>query len=253
MTDPRARVLHHVRRYPKWYGVAALWVLGMLVLPVVELDPLQIFSSPSPATEVAAPPASGAPGTPAGSATPGGSGVAPGSAAPASPATGPPAHGTPPRPVAVPPESIPPELIDELFNLFPPPAALPEIPAELQAIVRAAAPLATHGCTGLGLASLVVAVVAPSAEGIPLERILPYLAPVTSACANFPIPETHTVCAADAPFVLDLGGLATSPPILGLGIDQLTAVEDIIALSFGDSIPRISDAAREALDCRLVR
>jgi hypothetical protein len=225
----------------------------MLVLPVVALDPLQIFSSPSPATQVASPPASGAPGAPAGSGAPGAPGVAPGTATPITPPPAPPATGTPPRPVAVPPESIPPELIDELFNLFPPPAALPQIPAELQPIVRAAAPLATHGCTGLGLASLVVAVVAPSAEGVPLERILPYLAPVTSACANFPIPETHTVCAADAPLVLDLGGLATSPPILGLGIDQLTAIEDIIALSFGDAFPRISDTAREALDCTLVR
>lgn len=252
MADARTRLLRHIRRYPRWYGVAAVWLVGILVLPVVELDPLQVFSTPEPGSQETAPADPAALDlAPFGAAPRGGVG-GPGPAVVPSD-DGPPATGTEAPPEAVPPESIPPELIDQLFDLFPPPPALPDIPPELQPVVRAVSPIAKYGCTGLGLASLVVAVVAPSLEGIPLERILPYLVPVTSACAYFPIPETHTVCAADEGLIIDLGGVATTPPVLGLGIDQLTAVEDLIAQSFGASFPRLSDTAREALDCRLVR
>jgi len=252
MTDARGRLLRHIRRYPRWYGAGALWLLGILVLPVVKLDPLQIFSAPDPQSEVAAPAATDVRTTPPVGGVLRGAPFATGGVSAPSEAT-PPVPGIAPPPVAVPPESIAPELLDQLFDLFPPPPALPDVPIELQPIVRAVTPLATQGCTGLGLASLVIAVVAPSAEGVPLERILPYLVPVTSACANFPIPKTHTVCAADEPLIIDLGGVTATPPILGLGIDQLTAIEDIIALSFGDSLPRFSDTAREQLDCKLVR
>ena len=60
------------------------------------------------------------------------------------------------------------------------------------------------------------------------------------------------MCAADEPFVIDLGGLTKTPPILGLGIDQLTAMEDLIIEQFGPGFPRVSDVAREQFDCHLV-
>jgi hypothetical protein len=246
--DPRAHAVQHLRRYPRWYAAAAVWLIAMVALPVVELDPLQIFHSPAPSVPAA-------PGTPAASVeTPSGSGpdadVAPTSDAPGTVGDGP---LTPTSLLeTVPPEEVPPELIDELFDMFPPPQALPDVPENLQPVVRAVAPLATQGCTGLGLAGLVVAVVAPSAEGVPLERILPYLAPATGACANFPIPETHTVCEADKPLIFDLGGVTKTPPILGLGIDQLAAIEAIINTATGGGFLNLSETARDLLGCEVV-
>jgi hypothetical protein len=62
----------------------------------------------------------------------------------------------------------------------------------------------------------------------------------------------HTVCAADEPFVIDLAGLTKSPPIIGLGIDQLDAIESQLASTFGQSIPRLAPSLREQFDCKLV-
>ncbi len=237
-------MLHHVRRYPRWYAVGVLWLIGMIALPVIESAPRRIFGGEtpvvqeeSPLTLAPTPPIGGIPVAPFLALT----------------LTAPPvAPGETPLPESPPPEFIEPAFIDTLFDLIPPPQSLPELPPEIQRIIRAAGPIATQGCTGLGLAALVVAVVAPSAEGVPIERILPYLAPVTSVCAYFPIPKLHTVCAADEPLIIDLGGLTKTPPILGLGIDQLTAIEDIVAEMYGDGFPRVSDLAREQLDCHLV-
>ncbi len=93
---------------------------------------------------------------------------------------------------------------------------------------------------------------APSVEDVPLERLLPCLSPVFTACANFPIPTTHTECEIDKPFIIDFGGLAESPPIIGVGIDVIDAFENELATTYGVAIPRIAPALREALDCEIV-
>jgi hypothetical protein len=129
---------------------------------------------------------------------------------------------------------------------------VPALPPELAALANAIAPVATYGCSGLGLASVVVAVVAQSAQGVPVERVLPYLAPVVTACAAFPIPPVRTVCEADKPFIVDLGGLASGPPILGLGIDQIDAVETLLSATFGQSLPRVAPQLRAQLGCKQV-
>lgn len=245
MPNPRARAVHHLSRYPKLYAAAAVWAIAMIALPVITSRASTIFRPDAPLvageTPIAATP------TP-----PGLSSFAPlvNLVLGKPPATTPPT--TPELPEAKPPELVEPTFFDNVFNLVPPPPALPELPPEVLAVIRSVTPIASRGCTGLGLASLVVAVVAPSLDGVPIERILPYLAPVTSACAYFPIPKLHTVCAADEPFVIDVGGLTKTPPVLGLGVDQLTAFEDLVIEQFGMAFPRISDVAREQLDCKLV-
>lgn len=245
MSDARARAQRHLGRYPKLYTAAVVWIIAMIALPVITSRANTIFRPDDNLVAQELP-----------TETPGPvpSGVT--SLAPIinlvlgnPPTTAPP---TEQLPDGKPPEFVEPTFIDNVFNLIPPPPALPDLPPEMLAVIRAVSPLASKGCTGLGLASLVVAVVAPSLEGIPIERILPYLAPVTSACAYFPIPKQHTVCKADEPFVQDIGGLTKTPPILGLGIDQLTAFEDLVIEQFGMQFPRISDTARATLDCKLV-
>jgi hypothetical protein len=146
---------------------------------------------------------------------------------------------------------VPEELLDVIFDFLPVPV-IPPLPPELATLAAAIAPIATTGCSALGLASIIIAVVAQSAEGVPIGRLLPYLAPVSSACASFPIPEVHTVCAFDEPFVIDVGGLTSTPPILGLGIDQVAAIEDALATSFGIDVPRLAPTLREQLDCEVV-
>lgn len=245
MSSARQRAQHHVSRYPKLYAAAVIWIVAMVALPVITSRANTIFRPDQNLVAEELP--LDTPGT-----LP--SGVS--SFAPiinlvlgVPPTTAPP---TVQLPEAKPPELVEPTFIDNVFNLVPPPPALPDLPPEMLAMIRAVSPIASKGCTGLGLASLVVAVVAPSLEGVPIERILPYLAPVTSACAYFPIPKQHTVCKADEPFVQDIGGLTKTPPILGLGIDQLTAFEDLVIEQFGMQFPRISDTARDTLDCKLV-
>lgn len=249
-TQPIRRVAHHLRRYPRWYAVAAIWLVGMIALPVIKSDAArETFNADAPAQrqpqqQEQGPPLGLAPLPP----------LAGFSLAPTlGPTTTQPARvGETPLPEPEPLDLIGADFFDTIFDLIPSPPALPPLPPQLEAVIRAAAPIAAQGCTGLGLAALVIAVVAPSVEGVPIERILPYLAPVTSACAFFPIPKLHTVCAADEPLIIDVGGLTKTPPILGLGIDQLTAIEDVIASYYGDGFPRLSDTARETLDCKLV-
>jgi hypothetical protein len=245
-------VTEHVRRYPWWYGVAAIWLAAIIALPIVELDPLEAFARDDVPTTSA--PGSedlvdGIPGGPFGS---GGSlgegdraGGSSGTAAPDA-ADG---TGAPDDPVGL--ELVPPELLDLIFDAIPT-FQFPPLPAELATLARAMAPIAAYGCSGLGLASIVIAVVAQTIEGVPLERVLPYLAPVSAACATFPIPEARTVCTVDEPFVVDIGGLTNSPPILGLGIDQLDVIESTIAATFGQEIPRLAPQLRAQLGCTFV-
>jgi hypothetical protein len=242
----------HLRRYPLWYALGAVWLVGILALPIVKGTALADVL---------------------GGGDDGGSGV---SAGPGT--TTPPAIGDDGLPVLIDPGSVdlsdrtgtttldtvakdddkgdaldivPPEVLDAIFDALPP-LVFPAVPRELEPLTNALAPLAATGCSGLGLAGVVVAVAAQTAEGVPLERLLPYLAPASTACAAFPLAPVHTVCEADKPFVTDLGGLTTSPPILGLGIDQIRAFETLMANQFGTAIPSIADQLAQQLDCHLV-
>jgi hypothetical protein len=250
--NPRS-VFGHVRRYPRWYGVAVIWAVAMVALPVVELDPLNAFSGSRDAATVDAGDTAAEDGTalpPITSGTvPSGGIVSPVDTSGDTTSTTEPGATTTTLPTEL--ELVPEELLDAIFDLLPPPV-IPPLPPELAKLAAAIAPIATTGCSGLGLASVIVAVVAQSAEGVPVGRLLPYLAPVSSACASFPIPKVHTVCAADEPLILDLAGLTSSPPIIGLGIDQLDAIESQLATTFGQSVPRLAPSLREQFDCELV-
>ena len=48
-------LLAHVRRYPRWYAIALLWLVGMIALPIVQADPLDVFR-PDGATPAASAP-----------------------------------------------------------------------------------------------------------------------------------------------------------------------------------------------------
>lgn len=253
-----SQLIQHLRRYPRWYAVGATWLAMMVVLPTVGADVVRSFAAPAAQQQpapVEAPTTDSVPVSLESGATSPSPVAAPASPAPPSPASEPtagdePSESTPPE--IVPPEELPPNFFDPVFDAIP---GLPAVntPPELMPVFRAVAPIAGYGCTATGLASLVLAVVAPSVEQVPVERLLPYLAPVTSACANFPLPEARTVCALDEPFVADLGGLATSPPVIGLGIDSIQAFETELIETYGIPIPRISDSLREQLDCELIR
>ena len=204
----------HVRRYPWWYGVAAIWLVGISPCRSCELDPLEAFARRrSAATAAGTPRPTDRPPRP----DPGG-GSAPAAAA------GRTARGTERRrprrtPMAADDATAPgrarararPRSSTSIFDAIPP-FEFPPLPDELATARRTRSrPSPPTGAAALGLASIVIAVVAQTVEGVPLERILPYLAPVSAACASFPIPEARTVCAADEPFVIDLGGLTSRP------------------------------------------
>lgn len=243
-------VVAHVRRYPRWYSVAVVWLVGMLLLPIVQADPLDVFradATPSGAAGLDRPSdLAGAPlGQPATGATGGGDTPSPTDADGSEGAT--PADDEEPGAL----DLVPPELLNLIFDSLPP-VLVPPLPPEFASLAAAIAPVAAFGCTGLGLASVVIAVVAQTAEGVPVARLLPYLAPVVTACAAFPIPTSYTVCAADEPLVVDLGGVAKTPPILGMGIDQIEALEHALSAAFGQAIPSTAAGLRTQLDCRLV-
>ena len=249
------RVVHHLRTYPRWYAAGVTWLALMVLLPVVGVDVLPAFAAPAPqqpaaATETVPPPPATETAVPAPTAPP----SAPAPAPPPPPApdtTEPQAPTETPPPETIPPEELPPGFFDPFFDAIP---GLPAVdtPEELMPLLRAVSPIATHGCTATGLAAIVLAVAAPSVEGVPLERLIPYLSPVTSACANFPIPTTHTECEFDKPFIIDLGGLAMSPPILGMGIDAIEAFETELVNTYGVAVPRVSGSLRDTLNCEVV-
>jgi hypothetical protein len=243
-----ADLVAHVRRYPRWYAVALAWLVAMLALPVVSADPLDLFTADPPTSTTAAPAGPTGPGGPASGVHGGAPGTGDGTAAPA-PSTDAPPEPADEEPTAL--ELVPPELLDLILDSLPP-LVTPAVPPELAPLANAIAPVASFGCSGLGLASVVVAVVAQSAQGVPVERVLPYLAPVVTACAAFPIAATHTVCAADVPLIVDVGGLTKTPPILGLGIDQLEAFEHVVSSTFGTPVPSVAAGLRAQLDCQVV-
>jgi hypothetical protein len=241
----------HLRRYPLWYVLGAVWLVGMLSLPIVKGSALaDVFTGDSTTpTTVAA----GSPGTAADD------GGLVGTDGPLLDAAdpGPSASTVDTVPRARDDDEsdalqiVPPEILDAIFDALPP-LVFPALPREIEPLTNAIAPLAATGCSGLGLAGVVIAVAAQTAEGVPLERLLPYLAPASTACATFPIAPVHTVCEADKPFITDLGGLTSTPPILGLGIDELRAFEQLMSSQFGVAVPSVADRLAAQLDCEHV-
>ena len=243
----------HLRRYPWWYGVAAVWLVGMLALPIVRGSALaDVFAGGQPAAPGVTTPDPSAPDLGRGGTVEPGFGAGPDGTLGTSDdvpvdTVAPDEEENPPSPLDV----VPPEILDAIFDALPP-FAFPALPDEIAPIANAVAPVAASGCSGLGLAGVVIAVAAQTVEGVPFDRILPYLAPASTACAAFPIPKVHTVCAFDEPLIVDLGGLTKTPPILGLGIDELRAFEALMTSQFGIAIPSIADELSTQLDCELV-
>jgi hypothetical protein len=242
-------VFAHLRRYPWWYGAALVWLVAMLALPVVHLDPLGALGDDAAPVQAGGP---AGPGPSAGKVPE----VTPGLLDRVDPelfelptTTVPAGAPTTTAPSEL--ELVPPEVLDTLFEALPP-VVFPPLPEELSTLAAGIAPIASFGCSGVGLAGLVVSVVAQTVEGVPLGRLLPYLTPVSAACASFPIPKVHTVCAADEPLVIDLGGVTTTPPIIGLGIDQLDAFETLLETTFGVAIPRLAPELRTLFDCQVI-
>lgn len=241
----------HLRRYPWWYALSAVWLIAMVALPIVQGTTFETVLGGGPAPASAVGDASGTPpefaADPEGHPVDSGVDVVDDGPAPSEP-----------DPEIIPDaepddalELVPPELLDAIFDALPT-LVVPPLPDELTPVLNAIAPVAASGCSGLGLAGVVVAVAAQSADGVPIERILPYLAPASTACASFPIPRRHTECEADEPFVIDFGGLMKSPPLLGMGIDQLRAFERLLGATFGQSIPSVADELATQLNCTLV-
>lgn len=250
----RPALATHLRRYPWWYGLAAVWLVAMVALPIVKLGPLDALShqgtDATGTTLVATGPGDlDQPSLDPGGLPPtvGGTTGASATTAPGEAAAGATTSTTKPGTL----DLVPPEILDLIFDALPE-VVLPPLPDELAPLAAVIAPIAATGCSGLGLASVVVAVVAQSANGVPVQRILPYLSPVSTACASFPIPLHHTVCAADAPLVFSLGGLANTPPILGLGIDEIEATSTLLANTFGQPLPDLAASLRTQLDCKIV-
>ena len=243
----------HLRRYPVWYAVGAIWLVAMLSLPIVRGSALaDVFDGGETTTGVTGPGGTAAQGDPGTTLGPDGTPITEGSSVDGDEVgedtTVPPADDEDGDELAL----VPPEILDLVFDALPP-FVFPSLPDEVLPVARAVAPVAATGCSAIGLAGVVVAVAAQTAEGVPIERLLPYLAPVSTACASFPIPAVHTVCEADKPFITDLAGLTTSPPILGLAIDQLQAIEQLLTNSFGVAVPALSADLRVQLDCELVK
>jgi hypothetical protein len=252
----RRTVARHLRRYPWWYGIAAVWLTAILALPIVRLSPLEVLSRQATTGDLPAPAGNPSPSTvalpPGRGAAPlagGGTGGGPTTALTVVTPDGPTTTTATTGPGAL--DLVSPEVLDLVFDAIPQ-IVLPPLPDELAPLARAIAPIAATGCSGLGLASVVVAVVAQSANGVPVQRLLPYLTPVSTACAAFPVAAHHTVCAADPPFVIDLGGLASTPPILGLGIDEVEATQTLLAQTFGQPMPDLAASLRTQLDCKVV-
>ena len=258
----------HVLRYPRHYASLGLFLVAMLLVPTVGpagLAELASSSAPPPESVLPlAPPTSTAPASAAPPSTaartvaeafgiddataaavvsaidqapgaqPGGSAPAPGPA----PA---PDDGTDAGPAGL---ALPP----------PPAVPLPAVPEELQPLLGAVGPLTTQGCSGLGLAAVVVAVVGTTAKDVPVGQVLPYLAPVYSACAAFPPPGGDpTVCeidraANDAGYPSDVSGLMKTPNAIGTGVDVLRGIEAAIEAYTGQS-PGLVASLADQLGC----
>jgi hypothetical protein len=268
----------HLGRYPRHYGALGLFLVAMLVVPTVGVERLADLAAVSSPADVGAPAGSAAPGVPdrAGDAAgqvadlfdvdrgtisravDGGTG-GPSTSGASAPATG---AATPPAPGEAAPAPPAPDddgLLDAgpaSITIPPPPALpLPGVPDELQPLLGVISPLTNQGCSALGLAAVVAAVAGTAAQDVPVGQVLPYLAPVYSACAAFPPASADpTICALDdaaheAGYPKDVSGLAKTPNVIGTGIDVLYGIEAAIE-SYTGQAPGLVAGLAEQLGCR---
>ncbi len=251
MTATRATVVHHLRRYPKWYAVLTAWLLAMALIPVVHHPGAPRVSPGTTANIVGLAPAAPLPAVDSAPVEPLAS-----SPVVLAPVVGPAAAG-PDAPAPTPTEGPQPGEEGGLGALLPdlPPLPLPATPAELEPLFNAMAPMMATGCSGIGLAAVVVAVVAPTVEDVPLAELMPYLAPLYSVCAYFPIPSVRTICPIDdqiaAQLPDDLTALVTAPTVIGLGIDEIAGMEAAVLQMTGQTVPPLADSLRQQLGCRI--
>jgi hypothetical protein len=261
--EPGARrALGHLGRYPRHYGALALWLAAMLLVPAVASR--SGSTSPIAATATTVAPPSGtvpsATSTPRPPAAPAPR-TAVGAAASFAGAAASPSPSPSPKPAPAPSDDE--DETDEPtpagpggLELPPPPPVPPApIPEELRPVVAAVAPLTSQGCSAVGLAGVVTAVVGPAAgDAVPVASLLPYLQPAYSACATFPAPEgERTICAVDeqareAGYPADASGLAKTPNVIGLGVDVFTGIDRAIEAMTGQS-SGIADTLYETLGC----
>jgi hypothetical protein len=244
---PRS-ALTHLRRYPKWYAVAVVWVLAMAIVPVVK----QPVAHLAERTRARAVDAVAAPLAPAAEPLPPGSDdvLPPSPVLPGVPAL-------PPPPTAKPTPSPQPQPAPAGLTLPALPALpIPAPPKQLDPLFAALAPLTTTGCSGIGLAAVVIAVVAPTVDQVPLDQLLPYLVPAYTVCALFPLPKAHTVCPLDdqvaAQLPDDITSLTEPPTIIGVGIDVIAGMEAAASQMAGVPLMGYADSLRTQLGCHVV-
>lgn len=269
-----ARALTHVGEFRRYYALLAVWVVVMVAVPRADGPLVDTFAAApsrgngaaattSRAPESAAAAALTRPSAPAaatffadpllvavtgpstfdagaGGGSDGGSG--PGSA---------PTFAFQPPPEADPGDDPAPDdaSADPAITIPPPPATpLPAPPAELEPLLRVVAPLANTGCSPIGLAGVVVALVGPSVEPVPVAQIVPYLTPLYVACGSFPQTGPRTVCEIDDAYVSQdpSGGLLPPPAVVGLGIDTIAQIEAALG-----GLSNQADTLRQQLNCRV--
>lgn len=262
----------HLSRYPRHYGALGLFLAAMLVVPTVGAPRLAELAATG--TPAAAPGAATGPGAAPAAAPPP---PTPGSSPAATVAdlfdvdagivTGA-VEGTgddvflPPAPGASVPEpaDAAPDGGQDAgpggLALPPPPALpLPPLPDELRPLLGVVTPLTNQGCSALGLAAVVAAVAGTAAQDVPVGQLLPYLAPVYSACATFPPASADpTVCALDdaaheAGYPKDVSGLMKTPNAIGTGVDVLYGIETAIEAYTGQAPGLVAGLAAQ-LGCR---
>lgn len=270
-----AQAVSHLKRYPRHYGTFAVFVLGLLLMPRIGgPNPTQLAGSSHATTPgaVALADAGAAAGSDPAAAVGdmlSGIGITPEAlaAVPAGPLADALAPGdgqtgrspTPTTPALTPATTAPPgdsgEPLPGGVALPPPPALpLPPIPAELQPLFEVVSPLTGLGCSAVGLAAVVAAVVAPTAEGVPVAQIMPYLAPLYTVCATVgTINTAPTICALDeqaraAGYPADVSGLAPTPNVIGMGMDVIINLEKAIQIYTGQSLG-IAAPLYEQLGC----
>ena len=242
----------HIRRYAIWYAVAVIWALAMTLVPVVRHPIAQLADRSLPARSQAASPRR--PRRRHRSLR-----LTSPTAVPALPEPVPAPPALPPAPpVTAKPSSPPPSVPDQGGLQLPalPPLPIPELPSQLDPLFHALSPLMSTGCSGLGLAAVVIAVAAPTVEDVPLDQLLPYLVPAYTVCSLFPIPKARTVCPLDDMFAAqlpdDVTSLFPAPTLIGLGIDEIAGIEAVVAQTFGMPIPSLAESLTTQLGCRVV-
>ena len=241
--------VRHLRRYVVWYGIAVVWAVLMASVPVVKHHAATLASRPHARTITTEIPA------PAPAPVVAGEAVAlppPPAPLPTTPVTAAPAPaGRAPTPTPTPAPAPPPGL--QLPAL--PPLPFPAVPDQVQPLLDAVSPLMKTGCSAIGLAAVVVAVVAPTVQQVPLDQLMPYLVPAYTVCALFPIPKSHTVCPVDEQIAAQLPASLTSlfpaPTVMGLGIDVIAGMEAAAQQAYGIPIPTLSDSLRTQLGCHI--